>query len=297
MQYFGFDKPSFGFKTLGFGVKWLPSELFKNGEQGALYLPKPTNLFQDAARTIPVTANGDPMGGITDLSGNGNHATQTVSARRPVYRSLPDRLMLDKVDDAIVVNVPAGGWIGTMVLATGDGTASYGVDLPAGNYEIGGRYFPSNSINGVLLRQGALSTSDSNKVEAYFVSNGAKASFGDVTNFRQAWSNNNLTSFPLIDVSKASNFIFTWRDCSKLTNFPPNMFNDINNGDFYYAFGNTNLNQASIDGILVSLVTSGIATGVRRINQSGGSAPSATGKAAIDTLRDRGWLVDVTGGY
>jgi len=49
--------------------------------------------------------------------------------------------------------------------------------------------------------------------------------------------------------------------------------------------------------VLVSLVTSGIATGTRVFDQSGGSAPSATGEAAIDTLRSRGWTVTVTGGY
>ena len=37
--------------------------------------------------------------------------------------------------------------------------------------------------------------------------------------------------------------------------------------------------------------------GTRVFNQSGGSAPSATGEAAIDTLRSRGWTVTVTGGY
>jgi len=47
----------------------------------------------------------------------------------------------------------------------------------------------------------------------------------------------------------------------------------------------------------VSLVTSGIATGTRVFYQSGGSAPSSTGEAAIDTLRSRGWTVTVTGGF
>jgi len=47
--------------------------------------------------------------------------------------------------------------------------------------------------------------------------------------------------------------------------------------------------------VLVSLVASGIAAGV--FNQSGGSAPSSTGEAAIDTLRSRGWTVTVTGGF
>jgi len=47
----------------------------------------------------------------------------------------------------------------------------------------------------------------------------------------------------------------------------------------------------------VSLVTSGISAGTRVFDQSGGSAPSAAGEAAIDTLRSRGWTVTVTGGY
>jgi len=49
--------------------------------------------------------------------------------------------------------------------------------------------------------------------------------------------------------------------------------------------------------VLVSLVASGIATGTRVFDQSGGSAPSSTGQPAIDTLRSRGWTVTVTGGY
>jgi len=32
-------------------------------------------------------------------------------------------------------------------------------------------------------------------------------------------------------------------------------------------------------------------------DQSGGSAPSSTGEAAITTLRSRGWTVTVTGGF
>jgi hypothetical protein len=70
----------------------------------------------------------------------------------------------------------------------------------------------------------------------------------------------------------------------------------VKGGDFAGAFFNTALDQTSIDGILVSLVTSGITAGA--FDQSGGSAPSvATGQPAIDTLRSRGWTVSVEGGY
>src|SRR5690554_607714 len=70
----------------------LIESLYGNGEQGAFYVPKPQVLgqqvlFQDAAGTTPVTAPGDPVGLMLDLSGNGNHATQEVAGARPVYRT------------------------------------------------------------------------------------------------------------------------------------------------------------------------------------------------------------------
>lgn len=51
----------------------LLTSLYGNGEQGAFYVPKPQVLdqqvlFQDAAGTTPVTADGDPVGLMLDLS-------------------------------------------------------------------------------------------------------------------------------------------------------------------------------------------------------------------------------------
>jgi len=289
--------------------------------------------------------------------------------------------------------VPTGGWNGTMVLATDEGTVSYGVDIPAGEYEIGGVYFPGNAIVGVVFRDGALSAGEKADAEAYFTGNGATASYGTVvdfndfwrshseitefplidtssgtdfyaawyncssltsfplidtssgTDFGYAWNNcSSLTSFPLIDTSSGTDFDFAWYNCasltsfplidtssgtdfyaawyrcsslasfplidtssgtdfhaawyscSSLTSFPANAFDNVKGGDFSAAFINTALDQTSIDGILVSLVTSGITAGT--FNQSGGSAPSVdTGQPAIDTLRSRGWTVSVEGGY
>ena len=330
----------------------LITSLFSSGENGAIYIPKPIvngeqALFQDSAGTVPVTADGDPNGLMSDQSPNNINASQSTSAARPTYNANPDRLSLDKVDDALIITVPVGGWTGTMVLATDDGTASYGVDIPAGDYKLGATAFPGNAIIGALFRDGALTAAKKTDVESYFVGNGATASYGGVTNFSNYWRRNNeitefplidtssgtsfsntwrecqsllsfplintssaasfnftwfrcssLTSFPLIDTSSCSSFRESWFQCYLLTDFPSNAFDNIKGGQFSSAFGQTNLNETSIDGILVSIVTSGIETGSRLFDQSGGSAPSVgTGQPAIDTLRSRGWTVTVTGGY
>ena len=397
-------------------VIFTPLSLFQNGEDGAWYDPSDlTTLFQDAAGTIPVTLDGQPVGLVTDKSGNGNNASQPVAAARPTYNETPDRLTLDKVDDSIVVNVPVGGWIGSMVIGTNEGTASYGVTIPSGDYTIGSNHFAGSSINGVLIRDGVVSASDLAKVEQAFVDDGAKASYGDVTDFGNYWrekteltnfplidtssganfsltwyscsgltsfplinassgttfsyswygcSNltsfplidtssgtnfnttwygcSNLTSFPLIDTSSGTNFNQTWRGCSDLTSFPlidtssgtnfsyswlgcsgltsfplidalsgtnfsyswlgcssltsfPAIFYNCLATNFIGAFTNTNLSQASIDGILVSINSNNTINGA--FGQSGGTAPSSTGEAAISAMRSRGWTITVTGGF
>ena len=305
----------------------LINRLFDGGQQGAFYVSQPTvrgvqALFQNAAGSTAVTADGDPSGRMVDQSPNAHAAVQSTSAARPTYNASPDRLSLDKVDDALIITVPTGGWNGTMVLATDDGTASYGISIPAGAYELGGEYFPGEAIVGALFRDGALTASEKSDAESYFVGNGATASYGAVTDFGTYWrlrsefttfpiidtssgvsfsatweNSRSYISFPLLDFSSAEIFSLAWEDCRALVNFPANSFDNIKGGNFGRAFVRTNLSQISIDGILVSLVASGIAAGTRVFDQSGGSAPSSTGEAAIDTLRSRGWTVTVTGGY
>ncbi len=113
MRKIGFGS---GFRKIGFLSSVVDPDakmkaLFTGGKQGVLYDPsKLSSLWQDAARTIPVTADGDPVGCIDDLSGNGNHAVQTVSAARPIYKTdgVLHWLYFDGVDDDMgaVNNIP-----------------------------------------------------------------------------------------------------------------------------------------------------------------------------------------------
>lgn len=63
-----------------------PASLFSNGEEGAWYDPSDlSTMFQNSDGTTAV-AVGDPVGYIEDKSGNGNHAIQATSAKRPTLR-------------------------------------------------------------------------------------------------------------------------------------------------------------------------------------------------------------------
>ena len=82
--------------------------------------------------------------------------------------------------------------------------------------------------------------------------------------------------------------------CRNLEDFPANMFDNYTATDFTDAFRDTNLSQTSIDNILVSIDAAGQTNGT--FNQSGGSAPSAVGEAAVHSLVAKGWTVTATGG-
>lgn len=66
------DSPAQGFTGRANKLLDLNWRLFRNGQQGAIYIPRPQLLgqqvlFQDNAGTTPVTADGDPVGLMLDL--------------------------------------------------------------------------------------------------------------------------------------------------------------------------------------------------------------------------------------
>lgn len=231
-----------------------PLSLFANGAQGFIFLPSDTTtLYQDDAGTTPVTDAGQPVGLILDKSGNGNNASQTTPTARPTYQIFSSRLAVDKVDDRLQVTVPAGGLVGTLVLATPEGTAAYGVNIPAGTWSLGANsttgtaYFPGSAVIGAVCRNGALTESEQSQVMAYLRSRGGgpigyagmtslsgywqnaawlktPPSLPDtslVTDFSYAWMDSGITSFPALpDTSNAVNFSYAWLRCTGLTSFP-----------------------------------------------------------------------------
>jgi hypothetical protein len=320
--------------NLVFGV-WTPANL---GEDIALWL--------DATDSSTITLNGSNVSQWSDKSNNNRHAIQGTATLQPTYDSVNNKVVFDKVDDLLLTNIPSTS--GTLVLATPNGTAAYGVNIPSGNYTIGshdnGKYMPDNAIIGQIITSTAMSEADKSNAIAWLREKGGGNNYGTVTNFSSFWrawteltsfplldtsqgvlfqfawyncssltsfpvldtSNSirfqftwygcsSLTTFPLIDVRKGELFTSAWQNCSNLTNFPANFFDGVLVTTFSDAFTNTNLSQQSIDNILVSIESNGTNNGT--FNQSGGSAPSATGEAAITALRNRGWSITVTGGF
>lgn len=121
--------------------------LFANGEQGAWYDPSDlTTLYQDSAGTTPVTADGDPVGLMMDKSGNDNHASQSVAAARPIYRTdgTLHWLQFDGVDDALVTSHVMT--LRSFFVAATVGSTSQAVFA----YNVSGAQYPSGATGGSL---------------------------------------------------------------------------------------------------------------------------------------------------
>lgn len=74
-------------RPLRVGQGFSPNALFDAMDAGLWFDPSDRlSLFRDTAGTIPVSAVGQAVARINDKTGNGVHATQPISAARPIYR-------------------------------------------------------------------------------------------------------------------------------------------------------------------------------------------------------------------
>jgi hypothetical protein len=132
------------------------------------------------------------------------------------------------------------------------------------------------------------------------------------TNFANAWSYcSSLTSFPLIDTSKGTDFFQAWFGCSSLTSFPANFFDNwvgepVNKcfSGTWSSFSNGFLTVQSVENILVSIDISGqiaptgTATGDRYIDIRYNTSTGGLTPAtliAIDNLKAKNWQPFING--
>jgi hypothetical protein len=124
----------------------------------------------------------------------------------------------------------------------------------------------------------------------------------NVTSFQGAFYANQITAIPpgLFDNTPNVTSFQSAFNSNQITTAPASLFNSqVACTNYINCFANTDLTQTSIDNVLVSIASSYTTNSLTggTFNQSGGSAPSAIGQAAIDTLRAAGMTVTVTGDY
>jgi len=100
-----------GLTTLRGGSVFNPADLFGVGDNGAMFTVSPETCFTDTARTTAAGV-GDPVAGLTDLSGGGNHGSQGTLANRPILRQSGALYYLEFDGAGDWVAVTTGGLLG-----------------------------------------------------------------------------------------------------------------------------------------------------------------------------------------
>jgi hypothetical protein len=118
--------------------------LFAGGADGALFVPgAPGTLFRDVAGTQPVTAPGQAVALMRDLSGCGRHATQPTTAARPVWGRHPESGPRN-ILPANTADLAGGeGWSGVrsnVVAAATSATGEQAFDIIASTSDVNGAY-------------------------------------------------------------------------------------------------------------------------------------------------------------
>ncbi len=113
-----------------------------------------------------------------------------------------------------------------------------------------------------------------------------------LTDCAEAWRGNDLTSWDIELPSSLTNCQRSWRD-NNLTSWDTDLPSSITN--CAEAWRGNALDQTSVDFILVNINAHGTSNGTIGIQDGTNATPSATGQAATDALRARGWTVTLNG--
>jgi len=100
-----------------------------------------STLFQDDAKTTPVTADAQTVGAWADKSGSGNDATQSTADNEPTYNTgqqngLP-MITFDGTSDAMALSMTVGAGNYTFFAVLKDGTTGYIFDAETGRLIFG----------------------------------------------------------------------------------------------------------------------------------------------------------------
>src|SRR5690554_1065140 len=147
-------------------LRALIASLFGNGEQGAMFIPQPVVLgqqvlFQDAAGTVPVTADGDPVGRHSDSTESDLLATSAATDQ--TYGLDGTVPYVDHITGSLSVDLPDLGAAATRVVVTWEGfeylegqTIGGATTLPQVQYEL------------VIYRDSPLTAGEKSAVEKLF---------------------------------------------------------------------------------------------------------------------------------
>jgi surface protein len=102
-----------------------------------------------------------------------------------------------------------------------------------------------------------------------------------------------ISGWSLTSLTTATNFIGQSTSLATLT--VGTAFDNTPCTNYASAFTGCALNQASVDAILVSINNAGTSSGTLGMSSGTNATPSATGQAATDALRGRGWTVTLNG--
>lgn len=129
---------------------WIPQAIKDTSELKVWLDPSDlSTMFQDSGQTTPVTTDGQPVGLIKDKSGNNYHASQSVNAARPIYRTDGTLHWLDFNGTSQYLVIVDSNWFNT-VSAT---TWIVGANISSDSQEYGAVISKINeSYNGLALQ-------------------------------------------------------------------------------------------------------------------------------------------------